>query len=156
MESVYVETTVISYLASRPSRDLIIAAHQQISEEWWSDRLHKFECYLSQTVLDEISAGDADASKKRLSFAQSLKILEIPDEADLLAETILSSGVLPPKAARDAIHIAVATANGIDYLLTWNCTHIANARILRRIEEICSHAGYTIPIICTPEELMGE
>ncbi len=156
METVYVETTVLSYVVSRPSRDVVIAGHQQVTVEWWNDHRLRFECFVSQAVLDEIAAGDVNGSQKRTSLAGQLGILEITKEAEDLARQILASGVIPPKAARDAAHIAVATDGGMDYLLTWNCTHIANAQILRKIEKICEAAGYLLPVICTPEELMAD
>ncbi len=156
MESVYLETTFISYLAARPSRDLLVAAHQQATQDWWTDRHSEFECFVSQVVLDEASVGDAIEVEKRLAVLGDLPVLEITQEVESLSQAILSSGVIPPRAVRDAAHIAVATVNEIDYLLTWNCKHLANAQIARRISLVCERVGRRMPIICTPEELMGE
>ncbi len=156
MESVYLETTFISYLAARPSRDLLVAAHQQATQDWWTDRHSEFECFVSQVVLDEASVGDATEVEKRLAVLGDLPVLEITQEVESLSQAILSSGVIPPRAVRDAAHIAVATVNEIDYLLTWNCKHLANAQIARRISLVCERVGRRMPIICTPEELMGE
>jgi len=156
MESVYLETTFISYLAARPSRDLLVAAHQQATQDWWTDRHSEFECFVSQVVLDEASVGDATEVEKRLAVLGDLPVLEITQEVESLTQAILSSGVIPPRAVRDAAHIAVATVNEIDYLLTWNCKHLANAQIARRISLVCERVGRRMPIICTPEELMGE
>ncbi len=156
MESVYLETTFISYLVARPSRDLLVAAHQQATQEWWADRHNAFECFVSQVVLDEASVGDSTEIEKRLAALSDLPVLEVTEEVESLTQAILSSGVIPPRAVRDAAHIAVATVNEIDYLLTWNCKHLANAQIARRVSSVCERLGRRMPIICTPEELMGE
>ena len=156
MESVYLETTFISYLASHPSRDLLVAAHQQATRDWWLERREKFECYVSQVVLDEVSAGDPKEAKTRVAIIGDFPVLEATEEAEFLAEAIVSGGAIPRRAARDAAHIAIAAVNGMDYLLTWNCKHLANAQIIRRVGSVCNRKGYDMPVICTPEELMGE
>jgi hypothetical protein len=155
MESVYLETTLISYLVSRPGRDLLVAAHQQTTHEWWTDRRQNFECYISQIVIDEASAGDPEEAKKRMEIINAFPVLEVPEAAELLTSAILSGGAIPPRAVRDAAHIAVAAVNDMDYILTWNCKHLANAQIIRRISVVCNREGYNMPVICTPEELMG-
>ena len=155
MESVYIETTVISYLASRPSRDILVAAHQQTTDEWWTFRRHEFECYISQIVIDEIQAGNIEAAEKRMEEIGDFPVLEATIEAEGLTEAIIEGGAIPERAVRDAAHIAVAAVNDIDYLLTWNCGHLANAQIIRRVSVICNAQGYSMPVICTPEELMG-
>ena len=155
MESVYLETTFISYFVSRPSRDLLVAAHQQITHDWWTDRRQDFECYVSQVVIDEASAGDPEEAKKRMDMINAFPVLEVTEDAELLTRAILSGGAVPPHAVRDAAHIAVAAVNDVDYLLTWNCRHLANAQIIRRISVVCNREGNNMPVICTPEELMG-
>jgi predicted nucleic acid-binding protein len=155
MESVYLETTFISYLVARPSGDLVVAAHQKTTQDWWAMRRDQFACYMSQTVIDEASAGDATEAQKRLAVLTTLTALDVNPQAGALAQAILAGGVLPPNAARDAVHVAVAAVHGVDYLLTWNCKHLANAQIMRRIESVCQSHGHRMPIICTPEELMG-
>jgi hypothetical protein len=155
METVYLETTFISYLVARPSRDLLVAGHQQVTQEWWANRRSEFECFVSQVVIDESSAGDPNEAEKRMAIIANLAALNLTTETEMLTQAILSSGVLPVQAARDAAHVAVATVHGVDYLLTWNCKHLANAQIMRRIEVICTKLGYRMPLICTPEELMG-
>lgn len=155
MESVYLETSFISYLVARPSGDLLVAAHQKTTQDWWSGRRHQFSCYVSQVVIDEASAGDPAEAQKRLAVIISLAALDITPEAEALTQAILASGVLPLFAARDAAHVAVAAFHGVDFLLTWNCKHLANAQIMRKIESVCRASGYRMPIICTPEELMG-
>ena len=154
METVYLETTFISYLVTLPSRDLIVAAHQQVTNDWWENQRRKYECYISEIVIDESSSGDENEIQKRLKIIDELKLLELTKEVNELAKAILKSGVIPPKAVRDAAHIAVATVHEVDYLLTWNCTHIANAHILRRIEKVCILSGFQMPTICTPENLL--
>lgn len=155
MESVYLETTFISYLVARPSRDLLVAAHQQTTEEWWANRRNAFECCVSQVVVDEASVGDPTEAQKRLAIIGGLPRLEVTIDPEALTEAIMAAGILPPHAVRDAAHVAVAAVHAADYLLTWNCKHLANAQIARRIAVVCQQLGYEMPIICTPEELMG-
>jgi hypothetical protein len=155
MESVYLETTFVSYLVARPSRDLLVAAHQQVTQEWWANRRDEFTCYMSQTVIDESSAGDPTEIQKRLAVLATLTPLDVTPAAGALAQAILASGVLPSSAARDAVHVATAAVHAVDYLLTWNCKHLANAQIMRKIESVCRALGYRMPIICTADELMG-
>lgn len=155
METVYLETTFFSYLVARLSRNLYVAAHQQVTQEWWLDRRTAFECFVSQVVLDEASAGNPIEVQKRLEVIVGLEILETTTDAESLAAAIVSCGALPRLAIRDAAHIAVAAVHEVDYLLTWNCKHLANAQISRKIAEVCERSGHRMPIICTPEELMG-
>ena len=156
MESVYLETTFISYLVARPSLDLLVAAHQQITQDWWANRRSEFECSVSQVVIDEASLGDPAEVKKRLAVINDLPTLDVTDDAKALAKAIMAAGILPPHAFPDAAHVAVSAAHAVDYLLTWNCKHLANAQIARRIEVVCERLGCQMPIICTPEALMGE
>lgn len=151
---VYVETTIPSYLAARPSRDLVIAGNQELTHEWWMEQRESFELYISQFVLDEAAVGDVNAAQRRLNFLEGLHELKVTDEAASLTEKLLEEGVVPQKAATDAAHIAVAAVNGMDFLLTWNCRHIANARMLKRIYSVCEAEGYACPLVCTPAELM--
>ena len=155
METVYLETTFISYLVARPSGDLLVAAHQKTTQDWWTARRDQFTCYVSQVVVGEVSAGDLTEAQKRLAAIGSLRALDVTIEAEALAQAIMASGVLPPNAVRDAAHVAVAAVHGVDYLLTWNCKHLANAQIMRKIETVCTKMAYQMPLICTPEELMG-
>ena len=153
---VYVETSVISYLASRPARDLIVAAHQALTREWWGQHSERFELVISQLVEQEAGAGDPDASRSRLAESDGIAILALSDAAVSLAERLVSDGPIPREAAADALHIAVAAVNGIDYLLTWNCKHLANATLRVQIAGLLEDAGYACPVICTPEELMED
>jgi len=152
---VYLETTVPSYLTSRPSRDLVIAGHQQITREWWEMRRHAFRLYVSQLVVDEVSAGDPVAARERLKVIQPIPLDITPDVA-ALASNILDSGTIPRKAATDAAHIAIAAVHGMDFLVTWNCVHIANAAIAKALVALCRDHACECPVICTPEELLGE
>lgn len=153
---VYIETTIVSYLTARPSRDLVIAAHQQITQEWWTSRRFDFELYASQLVVQESSAGEAQMAQLRLAVLDEIPLLEVTQDAVDLARKLVGKGPLPEKAAVDALHIAVATVQGMDYLLTWNCRHIANAEMQTAVGAISRAGGYEPPIICTPEELLGE
>ncbi len=155
METVYLETTFISYLVARPSRDLIVAGHQQITQEWWANRHNEFECRVSQVVVDEASVGDPAEVQKRLAIVGGLPALDVTANATTLAKAIMAAAILPPHLVRDAAHVAVAAVHAVDYLLTWNCKHLANAQIARRIARVCENLGHRMPIICTPEELMG-
>jgi hypothetical protein len=151
---VYLETTIPSYLTAWPSRDLVRAAHQQVTREWWEQRRGEFELFISQIVVRECQAGDPEAASQRLALVGDLALLEQTEAAVALAQTLLERVPLPERAAVDALHIAIAVVHGIDYLLTWNCTHIANAALRGRIEAVCLAEGYEAPVICTPEELV--
>ena len=152
--TVYVETSIIGYLASRPSRDLITAANQQLTREWWDRHRRKYEIFISEVVTNECRAGDPSAAKERLEMLESLQSLHASPEAMRLASKLIKEVPLPQKAAVDASHIAIAAVNGLRYLLTWNCTHIANAVLMVRINEVCRNAGFEPPLICTPQQLM--
>lgn len=152
--TVYIETTVISYRMARPSRDLIIAAHQQIVHEWWEIALPQFDAFISPIVLEEISKGDADAAKLRLDSVSSFQVLEVLPEVRILADSYFSAIDIPEKARADSYHLAVAAWHGMDFLISWNCSHIVSGRVKRIIEEINSANGIRTPIVCTPEELM--
>ena len=152
----YVETSVISYLAARPSRDLVTAARQQMTHEWWRRRRPHFEVYISQLVLDEAGVGDPTAAARRAEFVVGLPLLDITPAVVVFARRLLAVVGLPPQAAADALHIATAAAHGIEYLLTWNSAHIANAEYRPRVERACRAQGYEAPVLCTPDELMGE
>lgn len=157
MARVYLETSFVSYLTAVPreGRDPVAAAHQQITIEWWSRRRSDFDLVVSQVVIDEVQVGKPNYAKHRVEVVASLPRLLVTDEATTLAREILLKGYLPQKALPDALHIAIATVHQIDFLLTWNCKHIANHEILPRIANLCADLGFMLPIICTPEELLG-
>ena len=150
---VYIETTVVSYLTAWPSRDIVVAAHQQLTREWWQTQKQRFEVVASQFVLQEASSGDLEAARERINVLATMPLLEVV-EIDLeLADRLVQDGSVPISAKEDALHIAIAATNGIEYLLTWNCRHLANAMMRDRIEKVCRAAGYEPARICTPEEL---
>jgi len=152
---VYIETSVVSYLTARPSKTILGAAHQQITSAWW-ERRDEFELVISESVLRECGAGDPIAAQRRLDIVADLPLLLINERALHIAEALVEQGIIPAKAAEDALHIAVATIHGVDYLLTWNCRHIANPEIQRNIAAYLEQIGLFLPFICTPEELLGE
>ncbi|HKR62595.1 MAG TPA: type II toxin-antitoxin system VapC family toxin [Thermoanaerobaculia bacterium] len=152
----YVETSVISYLTARFSRDVVSLAHQQLTREWWERARMEFELYASRLVVAEAQLGDGEAAAARLAVLEPITLLAETVESRSLARKLLAAGGLPAKASSDALHIAVATVHGMDYLVTWNCKHIANARMLKFVIETCLTAGFEPPVICTPEELSGD
>jgi predicted nucleic acid-binding protein len=152
---IYLETSVISYLTARPSKTIIGAAHQQITLAWWESR-RQYELYVSESVLRECGAGDPHAAEKRLAIVGDVPLLTVSEQAVDIAQGLVNEKIIPAKAAEDALHIAVATLNGVDYLLTWNCKHIANPEIQRNIARYLEKIGLSLPFICTPEELLGE
>ena len=156
MEVVYLETSVISLLAAKPSQDLITAGNQQTTRDWWRLRRAQFFCVASTEVMRECSEGDPQEAVKRRAILTELTILPFSPEADRRMKALLATRILPPKAQADAAHLAIAAAAGVDYLLTWNCRHLANAQILTRLEKAAQHLGWTLPKVCTPAELMGE
>ncbi len=153
--SVYLETSVVSYFANRDSRDVIVLAQQQITREWWRDAAPSFELFVSDLVIAEISQGDSQAASARMAAVGQIPVLGLDADAEALAARLLQVAALPKKAEDDALHIAVAAVNGMEFLLTWNCTHIANARTREIINMCCRNAGYEPPVICTPAELAG-
>jgi len=152
--TVYLETTVISYLTARPSRDLIIAGHQQLTHEWWTYHLPRFEAFVSPVVLDEISRGDLEAAKARLDAVADIAELELVPEVRQLADAYFAAIQLPERARADAYHLAFAAWHGLDFMVTWNCSHLANGFVRRKIHAVNSERSIESPTICTPEELM--
>ena len=152
MPTVYVETTIVSYLTVRPSRDVVLAAHQKLTRDWWRGR-SAYQLCISQFVLDEAAAGDQLLRARRLRALRGILVLPLTDEATRLAKELVRQGALPEKAIVDAFHIGVAAAHQVTYLLTWNCKHLANATMRSTIEAVCRSEDLNPPIICTPEEL---
>ncbi len=148
--TVYIETSIVSYLTARPSRDLIRAAHQQATHDWWENHRPVFDLFASQLVLQEAGRGNPDAARRRLEVLQEINLLPIPEEAIELAQQVTRAAVLAPKDFEDALHISIATVYGIDYLLTWNFKHMANVAIQKRIAAVTRSMGFEIPAICTP------
>ncbi len=152
--TVYVETSVVSYLTARPSRDVVVAAYQEVTRDWWHTAPNRFMLYASALVISEARSGDSEAARGRLEVLGTLPLLDATGPAVELTEKLLDEGAVPRTAAEDAAHIAIAAANGVDYLVTWNFRHIANATMRSRIEDVCRRSGYGPPVICTPSELV--
>ncbi len=152
--SVYIETTIVSYLTAKPSRDLIVAAHQQITGEWWTDVRPQVDCYISPFLIDEVSRGDEVYAQKRLDEVIDFTLLEVNEEIEDLAQKYFAALQIPEKAKIDAFHLAVAAWHKMDYVLSWNCKHIASGRVQKTLQEINLRLGIHTPIVCTPEELM--
>jgi hypothetical protein len=155
-KKVYVETSIASYLAAAPSRDVRAMAWQQITAQWWLQERPKYTLYASELVLVEAARGDAAAARPRLTYLRGIHELRIDERTRLLAERLIAEEALPRVAEVDALHVAVATVHAMDYLLTWNCRHIDNATLKPRMRTICARAGYACPEICTPLELLKE
>ena len=151
---VYLETSVVSYLVGRLSRDVVVLGNQELTREWWSSRRGEYSLFISEVVIGEASIGDAELASQRLALANNLPVLAVTEEAERLAPLLLKAAGLAPNAETDALHMAVAAVHGMDYLLSWNCKHIANATIRRAIERQCRLSGYEPPVICTPQELL--
>jgi predicted nucleic acid-binding protein len=155
-KTVYLETSIASYLAARPSRDVRAAAWQQLTMQWWEQVRPGYELFVSELVFVEASRGDADTAERRLSFLAGIPVLRVDEEARALAERFIADGAMPASAGPDALHVAIAVVHGVDYLLTWNCRHIDNAALRPLLRSACAAAGYRCPEICTPLELLTE
>ena len=149
------QVMVISYLTARPSGDLIVAAWQKTTMDWWETQQSRFDVYVSDVVLEEAGRGDAKAATRRLRALAGIPVLALTDGVVLLSRELIRTGAVPAKALDDALHIAISAFHGIDYLLTWNCRHIDNAEVKPIMRSACAAKGYTCPEICTPQELMG-
>ena len=156
IESLYLDTSIIGYLTIRPSTNLITTSNSVITQNWWDTRRQNFTLYISEVVLEELARGDQEIATKRLDLISELPLLALNEAVEELAQQFLTKSNLPPKASDDALHIALATVYKVDYLLTWNCKHIANAQIQKKLSQISIESGYELPTICTPYELMGD
>ena len=153
---VYVESSVVSYYVARPSRDVIVLAHQELTRDWWYNCLTKFEPCISEFVLEEIGRGDPQAAQDRLNVVSKWSLLPTVPAIEHLVALYVTELSLPETAYRDALHIATASAHGVDYLVTWNCRHIANAYVWRLLAKVNMLEGVPVPVICTPEELLDD
>ena len=149
----YIETSVVSYLTAQPSRDVIIAAYQEVTREWWRGARDRFDLVASALVVAEARAGDPVAARMRLEALEIVTLLDATSDAENLANALIEAGAVPRQAADDAAHIAISATNGVDFLVTWNFRHIANAAMRAQIERVCRQEGVEPPIICTPNEL---
>lgn len=153
---VYLESSVVSYRVARPSHDVVVAGHQKITHLWWNNHIEEYEVCISESVLQEIQRGDPSAAKERIGITSGFHLLPVSADVEPLAADYMRELQLPQRALYDAIHIATASVHCVEYLLTWNCRHIANAHLRRRISEINTRMGVFTPVICTPEELLDE
>jgi hypothetical protein len=153
--TVYVETTIIRYLTARSSRQPLVGYQQRLTRDWRENESRNFELFVSEAVVQEASAGEPAAARRRLEIIRDLTELRLTDAARNLAKALSQQTPFGEKARVDALHIAIATVNEMSYLLTWNCRHIANATLRHSLSEICHAEGYEIPVICTPPELIG-
>jgi predicted nucleic acid-binding protein len=153
-QKIYIETSVISYLTAKPSRDIIIAGHQQITQDWWNKARHKFDCYISQIVVEEISLGDMNAASKRMNSVKNIPDLGYNEGVENLAIQYLELFGIPEKAKLDAFHLAYAVLYNIDFLLSWNCKHIANAVVNSKLRDFNYENSLFVPFLCTPYELL--
>lgn len=156
MPTLYIETSIVSYLRQRPSSQVVMAARQLLTHQWWNNERNNYELVTSQYVIDEASSGDPDLAAERLESLEEIPLLPLDPQIADIADEIMGRAILPPKASVDALHIAMVAHHGIQYLLTWNCKHIANAKILPRIYDVLKDLGCSIPIICTPEEMVED
>lgn len=153
---VYLETTIVSYLTARPSRDVVMAAMIQQTNDWWALQRDKFELFVAEPVFREAAKGDAEAARRRTDVLRKLNVLPATDQSLRLARSFITHVAMPAKAADDALHVAIAASHGVGYLLTWNCRHIANATMRPKLEALCLLENLRCPLICTPPELMGD
>ena len=156
METVYIETTIVSYLVAKPSSDSILAAHQTITRQWWQEERTRYQCVTSEEVLREATLGDPTMSRQRLEALAGLPVLTVDGNTIDLARGMIAEKILPPIAASDAIHASIAAHRSVTILLTWNCRHLANPHLLGKLRQFVERHGLRLPEICTPVELMGE
>ena len=156
IDKIYIETSIVSHATARPSRDVTVAGLQQQARDWWANERHKFELVTSQLTLDESADGDPAAAADRLKLLHGLPLVDINSDVEALAERLIQAHTMPEKAAADAIHVAAAALGGVDYLLTLNCRHIANAHELPRIYDLLDKEGLGKLLICTPAEFLGD
>lgn len=156
MQSVYVETSVISFLRENPSASFESVERQLLTRRWWSIYRHRYELVTSQYVVDEAGVGHTDRARERLGYLEGMPLVPLGDRVDALAAEIMTRAILPKDALVDALHIASAAVNRVDYLLTWNCSHIANPMILPRVFRTLDDFALPFPVICTPKDMLEE
>ncbi len=154
-KTVYVETSIVSYLTARPTSDLLAAAWQKSTVDWWETQRKRFDLYTSDVAIEEAGKGTPEAAARRLEALSVIPVLPITEAMVELSKALIQERALPTKALDDALHIAVSAVHGVDYLLTWNCRHLDNAETKPIVRSVCTIHGYTSPEICTPQELMG-
>jgi hypothetical protein len=153
-QTLYVETTIVSYLTARPKPDVMRLSHEMLTRQWWTSERVRFDLYISQLVIEEASGGDKAAAAARLKVLKDIPLLAITAEMYELAARLTRTLALPARARADAVHVAIAAVHGMSFLLTWNCRHLANAALADRIYRTCDGYGIVAPRIVTPEQLM--
>lgn len=153
-QRIYIETTVVSYLTARPSRDLLVAGHQEATREFWPSLIKVYDTYISALVYEEAARGDSEQAAKRLEAIKPFRMLDIDDDVRRLAEKIVAGKGIPHEYPEDALHIAVAAINGVSVIVTWNFAHLANPFTRMMVRQIVENEGYMCPEICSPEELL--
>jgi len=154
-KTVYIETSIVSYLTTRPTSDLLVAAGQKTTVDWWDTQRNRFDLYTSDVTIEEAGRDNSEAAARHLEALSSIPILPITEAVVALSKALLQGRALPTKALDDSLHIAISAVHGVDYLLTWNFRHLDNAETKPIIRSVCAIHGYTSPEICTPQELMG-
>ena len=152
--TLYLETSVPSYYTARRSTDMVVLTHQHLTREWWENRIDSYAVYVSEIVYDEIRRGDSEAARRRVESIESFPMLDVTGQAESLAMHYIRELPLPESALADALHLAVASINGLDYLVTWNCRHIARGSVKKKLPQLNDAQGLRSPTICTPEELL--
>ncbi|MBI2505568.1 MAG: type II toxin-antitoxin system VapC family toxin [Candidatus Latescibacteria bacterium] len=152
--ALYLETSIASYLASRPSPNLITRAKQDLTWQWWSGSQSAFDIYISEIVLQEAGTGDPERAARRLELLEGFSLLPITTQVLELGERYLKHLGLADNARVDLLHLACAVVHDLDYLMTWNLTHLANAIVRRRLQNLNTQWGLPIPVVATPEELL--
>jgi hypothetical protein len=152
--SVYIESSIVSYLVARPSRDAAMARRQRQTRDWWENRRTEYRLFTARFALREVLRGEPAMARERAASLRDVVLLRTPREVEVLARALIANGPLPDKARPDAVHIAVAAVSGLDYLLTWNCRHIANPRMYPTITRVCREHGFEPPVLCTPDDLL--
>ena len=150
---VYVETSVVGYLAAHPVRDVVTLGNQLATRAWWLDAPGRFDLLVSELVLEEVGAGDPTAARERIAAVASLPVLAFDKESAELSRHLIRSHAIPSSAAQGASHVAIAAVSRVDYLATWNFRHIANPRLIPRIDKSCRDRGFAPAVICTPSQL---
>ncbi|MBN1943826.1 MAG: type II toxin-antitoxin system VapC family toxin [Phycisphaerae bacterium] len=154
--TLYLETTIVSYLTARPSRDIVILGHQETTRQWWETKRSEYRIFISPFVIEESSAGDPAASRKRIQILEEMDVLPVNSSLEKLSQELQKYLEIPDKARLDAIHLAFSILYELDYLLTWNCSHLANANALRKLARMAKERNYWLPIVCTPDEMISD
>ena len=155
MDTVYVETSIVSHATARTSNDPSTAVLQEQAKRWMDEQSRLYDLVTSQLVIDEASLGDTDAASLRLAMLDGIPVLPVNPDAATVADQIIARAMMPASARIDALHVATAALAGVQYLLTQNCKHIANAHELPRVYRLLDELGLGGMLICTPIEFLG-